>query len=79
MPKEPDLVMGMYRHYKGGLYRVTGMACHTETLEWHVVYESLERKESGLPSVWIRPYAMFVETIVVNSEEIPRFARLDNE
>lgn len=73
---EPNLEKGTYRHYKGGVYDVIGLACHTETLEWHVVYQSRERKKEGLPSVWIRPYAMFVEKVEIDGELKPRFEKI---
>lgn len=73
----PVLPLGMYRHFKGGTYEVLELACHTETLEWHVVYQSQERKAQGLPSVWVRPYDMFVGTTEKDGETIPRFEKLD--
>lgn len=75
----PKLPTGPYRHYKGGMYTVTGLACHSETLEWLVVYVSYERKARGLPSVWVRPYEMFVETIEIDGMRQPRFAKINLE
>ncbi len=45
---------GRYRHFKGGEYRVIGIARHSETLEEMVVYEALYG-EGGL---WVRPASM---------------------
>ena len=42
---------GKYRHYKGNLYEVVGVARHSETLEEMVVYRALYG-EGGL---WVRP------------------------
>lgn len=75
--ESPELARGMYRHYKGGVYEVLSVACHTETLEWYVVYESQERKQQNMPSVWVRPYDMFVETIEKDGKVIPRFEKID--
>lgn len=61
---------GLYRHYKGNLYRVVGEALHSETLEPMVVYRALY----GERRLWVRPRAMFGETVVVDGREIPRFA-----
>lgn len=79
MPQKPQLEKGLYRHYKGGLYRFVDLACDTETLEWCVVYESLKRKEENLPSVWVRPYKMFTEKVMVNGEEVSRFQKVSDE
>jgi len=61
---------GRYRHYKGSEYRVIGLARHSETLEPLVVYQALYG-ECGL---WVRPAAMFIETVDVAGERVPRFA-----
>lgn len=73
---KPELEKGLYQHYKGGTYEVLDVACHTETLEWLVVYESQERKKLGLPSVWVRPYAMFTDMVEVDGASAPRFLKL---
>ena len=57
----------LYRHHKGGLYRVLAVGQHTETKEQLVVYQSTETKE-----VWVRPLAMW-NTPVAGQ---PRFAKL---
>lgn len=72
LPPLPQLPTGRYRHYKGGEYELVGVARHSETLEPMVVYRPLYN-DTGL---WIRPFAMFVETIVVDGETRPRFARI---
>ena len=70
---------GQYRHYKGGLYEVTGIARHTETLEAMVVYKSLNQsKEYEAGSLWIRPLVMFCENVMVNGKEVPRFELVRN-
>ncbi|MBA4286456.1 MAG: DUF1653 domain-containing protein [Xanthomonadaceae bacterium] len=68
----PSLPTGRYRHYKGGEYDVIGVARHSETLEALVVYRPLYN-QTGL---WLRPFPMFVENIVHEGREQPRFARL---
>lgn len=73
LPAEPR--PGLYRHYKGGAYRVVGLARHSETLEPLVVYQALY----GERGLWVRPAGMFVETIPDPNgppgTRIPRFAR----
>lgn len=79
MGKEPSLKKGHYRHYKGGLYNVVGLACNSETLEWCVIYQSIERKQTGLPSTWVRPYGMFIENVKVGGVTKPRFEKAEEE
>ncbi len=73
LPPLPPLVPGLYRHYKGGEYEVVGVARHSETLEPLVVYRPLYNA-SGL---WVRPYAMFIETIVLDGFTCPRFVPIE--
>lgn len=63
---------GLYRHYKGNPYRVIGLARHTETREWLVVYEALY----GDGGLFVRPAGMFVEAVEVNGRKLPRFERV---
>jgi hypothetical protein len=64
---------GRYRHYKGNDYVVVGVARHSETDEELVVYRPLY----GEKGLWVRPLAMFMETVEVDGEIQPRFARAD--
>ena len=64
-----ELAPGRYRHYKGGEYEVLGVATHSETGESLVVYRPLY----GERGLWVRPLAMFVETVEYEGEEVPRF------
>ncbi len=61
---------GLYRHYKGKDYQVYSLARHSETEESFVVYRCLY----GDFSLWIRPAAMFQETITTSDgKKLPRF------
>ncbi|BFU94653.1 MAG: conserved protein of unknown function [Nitrospira sp.] len=60
---------GRYRHYKGNEYEVVGTARHSETEEEFVVYRALY----GARGLWIRPRAMFEETVMVEGKQVPRF------
>lgn len=66
-PEAPRV--GLYRHYKGNQYRVLGMARHSETEEWLVLYHP----EATPESLWVRPLAMFVEDVEVDGQRVPRF------
>ncbi len=61
---------GIYRHYKGPLYEVIGVAWHSETEEPLVVYRALY----GDYGLWTRPLDMFLEAVEVQGEPVPRFA-----
>lgn len=74
---------GIYRHYKGGIYEVIGVARYSEDPDkFFVVYKQLyessledERKlEYG--TLWIRPQDMFLEDVEINNEKVPRFKRM---
>lgn len=60
---------GRYRHYKGNEYIVIGVARHSETDEELVVYQP----DYGERGLWIRPKAMFLETVEVDGKSVPRF------
>lgn len=60
---------GIYRHYKGNLYRLIGVARHSETLEEMIVYQDVLHPEK----LWARPAHMWEETITVGEKQVPRF------
>jgi cupin 2 domain-containing protein len=62
-------VSGRYRHYKSNEYTVLGVARHSETLEELVVY----RQEYGDRGLWVRPKQMFLESVTVDGQQVPRF------
>ena len=55
-------INGLYRHFKGNLYKVIGVANDSETLEKIVVYVSM-KDESTL---WTRPLTMFLSEVDKN-------------
>ena len=66
--------LGKYRHYKGGLYEVIGVARHSETLEELVVYKALyDSKDFGKNAMWVRPLKIFLEKVGVDGKKTPRF------
>lgn len=66
--------IGLYKHYKGNLYEVIGVARHSETLEELVVYKATYQKEGE--NLWIRPLAMFKETVFIDGQEKKRFEKI---
>ena len=61
---------GIYRHYKGNLYRVEALAKNSETLEMMVVYRALY----GEGELWVRPASMWEQTVPTTDGEQPRFS-----
>ncbi|MBS3020098.1 hypothetical protein DJFAAGMI_02854 [Comamonas sp. PE63] len=66
---------GLYEHYKGMRYEVIATVRHSETLEPMTLYRALYGKHG----LWVRPAAMFNETVVIDGVEQPRFRRLPVE
>jgi hypothetical protein len=61
---------GPYKHYKrGDDYTVIDVVFHSETQEALVLY----RAEYGERQLWVRPLAMFVESVLVDGQQVPRF------
>ena len=64
-----ELKPGIYRHFKGNLYRLLFVAKHSETLEPMVVYQALY----GERGCWVRPAGMWNERVLRDGLEQPRF------
>lgn len=64
-----EMIPGRYRHYKGKDYVVLGVARHSETEEEMVVY----RQDYGDRGLWVRPKAMFLETVEMDGRNVERF------
>lgn len=47
-----------------------GVARHSETEEEFVVYRALY----GERGLWVRPYAMFIESVLIDGKRVPRFS-----
>ena len=70
-----ELKPGRYRHFKGREYQLLGVATHSETGEPMVVYRALYG-EGGL---WVRPAAMWSETVEREGYSGPRFVLIEEE
>lgn len=65
---------GRYRHYKGGEYEVVGTARHSESDELLVVYRCLYDNNS----LWVRPLAMFMDSVETDAGVVQRFTRSEH-
>ncbi len=66
-----SIKLGKYRHFKGNMYEVTGIARHSETMEPMVVYRALY----GDGGIWVRPADMWNETIMREGKVFRRFEK----
>lgn len=64
-----ELRPGKYRHFKGNEYELIDVALHSETMEPMVVYRALY----GEGRLWVRPAAMWSETVKKETYHGPRF------
>lgn len=67
-----EIQLGKYKHFKGKEYEVIAIAKHSETLEEMVVYKALY--EGG--GVWVRPAAMWNETVEKDGKIFKRFTKV---
>lgn len=63
---------GIYRHYKGNDYEVIDTVRHSETEEELLLYRALY----GERGLWVRPVAMFTETVEIDGKTLSRFTYL---
>lgn len=69
-----EVKLGKYKHFKGFLYEVIGVANHSETLEQMVVYKQLEAHgDFPLGTIWVRPLPMFMGEAEQGGKSVPRF------
>ena len=64
-----EIRLGKYKHFKGNMYEVLGVAKHSETLEELVVYRALY----GENQMWVRPMKEFFEEVEVDGKKVLRF------
>lgn len=68
--------LGLYKHYKGNIYEVIGIATHSETLEEMVVYKATYQKEGK--NLWVRPKSMFLELVEIEDQKVKRFVKIEH-
>ena len=71
----PPIPLGIYRHFKGNLYEVTGFALHSETTEDMVIYKALY----GERRTWVRSLTMWEEPVKLGERVVRRFELEDGE
>lgn len=72
---EKECIMDKERyfiHFKGGLYKLIGYACHSETLDEMVIYQALY----GDHKTWVRPKTMFFDKVIHNGTPTNRFTEI---
>ena len=52
------VIGGIYKHFKGNMYKVVDIALHCENLEEYVVYKSLDNEKT-----WIRSKIEFLSEV----------------
>lgn len=71
----------IYKHYSGKLYKVLAISHYSENPETlYVIYEALyDCPTFGKNATWARPYDMFAENVIINDQEVARFAEVSKE
>ena len=64
-----EIKKGIYKHYKGNIYRVIGVAKHSETLDRLVVY----RDVGDETKLWARPAEMWNDEVEADGKTLRRF------
>ena len=69
-----QLKPGVYKHYKGGFYKILGVARHENTDEELAVYRELSRGlETGEGPLFVRPVDQFFEEVEYRGKTTLRF------
>ena len=66
-----NIPCGIYKHFKGGLYEVIGIAKFSEDQSPVVIYKALY----GDYGLWVRPADMWNETVSYNGITCKRFEK----
>jgi hypothetical protein len=64
-----ELLTGVYRHFKGRLYEVLGVAQDADSAEDYVVYRALY----GDHGLFVRAKSDFMARVKVNGDDVSRF------
>jgi hypothetical protein len=72
--REPIITAGRYRHYKGKVYKVIGIAKNADTLEEMVVFRAVEDERQ----LWCQPLGEFRGKVRHEGAMVPAFEYLGN-
>ncbi|QQS23212.1 DUF1653 domain-containing protein [bacterium] len=67
--------LGIYKHYKGGLYKVIANGLIESTQHPAVIYEAMY--DNPKSKIWIREEADFLATVEVDGQRVARFTKQD--
>lgn len=70
------LQLGIYKHYKGGVYKVLGVAKSSEDYSDLVVYEALY--DNSMSKLWVRPLEDFLAEVEVEGKKVKRFEFIED-
>lgn len=69
-------ISGIYKHFKGGTYRIIDVAKNSETLEDTIIYKSLYTGNFPKGQLWTRPLKEFAGYKTINNKRIKRFTKI---
>lgn len=69
--------LGKYKHYKGFICQVIGVAKHSENPTQELVIYT-HPTDDGTEQLWARPIEMFLENVETESYKGPRFQYLES-
>lgn len=72
----PNIKIGKYKHYKGHICQVVGVARHSENQEQELVIYT-HPDENGKEQLWARPIEMWNEVVETENYKGPRFEYLE--
>lgn len=64
-----EINLGIYRHYKGNIYKVLHIAKHSETLEDMVIYQDVNDPDK----IWARPASMWNDDVEIDRKTVKQF------
>jgi hypothetical protein len=74
---QKELKLGKYKHFKGDVMEVIGVALDSETQEEFVVYKHITGEKKGESNYWIRRAPMFLEEIKRDGKKVKRFTFIE--